>query len=130
MSNNDVISSAFSKIMNAETIGRNEVAIYPCSNLLKNMLTIMNEEGYIGTFEETKDTKGSRLKLFLLGRINKCGTIKPRFVVQMVDYERYEKRYLPAKGFGVLIVSTSNGIMTQEKAKEKKIGGKLLAYCY
>ena len=45
-------------------------------------------------------------------------------------FEKFERRYLPAKGFGILIVSTSIGMMTNEEAKIKMIGGKLLAYVY
>ena len=66
----------------------------------------------------------------LLGNINKCGVIKPRFNAKMKDFERFEKRYLPGKGMGILIVSTSKGIMTLEEARKQKIGGKLLGYCY
>ena len=44
--------------------------------------------------------------------------------------EKFEKRYLPAKGFGLIIVSTSKGLMTHVDAEEKNIGGKMIAYCY
>ena len=60
----------------------------------------------------------------------KCGAIKPNFSVKKDGFEKFEKRYLPAKDFGVLIVSTSQGIMTHVEAKEKKLGGKLIAYVY
>jgi small subunit ribosomal protein S8 len=46
------------------------------------------------------------------------------------EFDKFEKRYLPARGFGIIIVSTNKGIMTLEEAKEKRIGGRLLAYCY
>ncbi len=46
------------------------------------------------------------------------------------EFEKFEKRFLPAKDFGFLILSTSKGIMTHLAAKEKSIGGKLLAYVY
>jgi small subunit ribosomal protein S8 len=48
----------------------------------------------------------------------------------MDEYEKFEKRFLPAKGVGVLIVSTIKGIMTHEEAKGKTLGGRLIAYCY
>ena len=44
--------------------------------------------------------------------------------------EKYEKRYLPAKQFGILIISTPKGLMTHVQAMDKKTGGKLIAYCY
>ena len=46
------------------------------------------------------------------------------------EFEKFEKRYLPAKGFGVLIVSTPKGIVKQEDAVKNNSGGVLLAYCY
>ena len=45
-------------------------------------------------------------------------------------FEKFERRYLPAKDLGILFVSTPKGIMTHYDAKAKKLGGKLLAYCY
>ena len=65
-----------------------------------------------------------------MGNINKCGSIKPRYNIKKEDYEKFEKRYLPAKDFGFLIVSTSKGVMSHMEAKEKNIGGRLLAYFY
>ncbi len=130
MALNDPLSNAMSKIMNAESVGKKEVVIKPCSNMIKTVLTILNEAGYVGSFKEVKDGKGDYLILNLLGRINKCGAIKPRFAVTLDDFEKFEKRFLLAKNFGILLVSTSQGVMTHNKAKEKKIGGKLLAYCY
>ncbi len=130
MSNNDIIANALSKIDNAERIGRHEIVAHPASALLRSILTIMNEHNYIGIFEESKDSRGSRLVVPLLGKINRCGAIKPRYVVKKDALETYEKSFLPAKGFGILIVSTSKGVMTSEQAKEKSMGGKLIAYCY
>jgi len=65
----------------------------------------------------------------LTGNINKCGVIKPRYAVKKDQYEKFEKRYLPAKNMGIIIVSTVNGIVEHNKAQDKKVGGKLLAYC-
>ena len=58
------------------------------------------------------------------------GAIKPRFAVKATEYEKFEKRYLPAKGFGILIVSTVKGLMTHYEAKQQGLGGRLIAYCY
>src|SRR5216117_2393711 len=46
------------------------------------------------------------------------------------DLEKYEARYLPAQDFGVLILTTTEGVISQTKAKEVGVGGKLLAYVY
>jgi len=130
MSLNDTLSNAMSKILNLEKVGKKECMIKPTSKIIKETLILLNEEGYLGAFEEVEDGRGKYLKLNLLSNINECGAIKPRFAVTLKDYEKFEKRYLPAKDFGVLLVSTSKGVMTHYKAKEKKMGGRLIAYCY
>ena len=66
----------------------------------------------------------------LSGRINDCGAVRPRFSVKRTEYERFEKRYLPARDFGILIVSTTEGVMSQKEAMERGLGGVLLAYVY
>jgi small subunit ribosomal protein S8 len=123
---NDPLANVLSKVLNAEKIGQKEVMIKPFSKLIKDVLKVLNEEGYVGTFEE----KDNSLTLNLLGNINKSNVIKPRYAVKVENYEKYEKRYLPAKEFGVLILTTPKGVITHRKAKELKTGGKLLAYCY
>ncbi|HEX32856.1 MAG TPA: 30S ribosomal protein S8, partial [Candidatus Aenigmarchaeota archaeon] len=60
----------------------------------------------------------------------KCGAIKPRFSFSVEDIEKFEKRYLPSKDFGIIVVSTNKGIMTHLEAKQKNLGGILLAYVY
>ena len=98
--------------------------------VIKKVLEIMGRNNYVGEFKELEDGKGNYLAVNLLGNINKCGAIKPRFPLKTGRYEVFEKQFLPAQGFGILIVSTPQGIMTNNDAKEKGIGGKLLAYCY
>ncbi len=130
MSLNDTLSNAMSKILNYEKVGKKECVIKPTSTIIKKVLDTMNAEGYAGKYEEVEDSRGKYIKLALLGNVNSCGAIKPRFSVQLDAYEKFEKRFLPAKDFGILIVSTSQGMMTHYQAKEKKLGGRLMAYCY
>ncbi|MFH1682390.1 MAG: 30S ribosomal protein S8 [Candidatus Woesearchaeota archaeon] len=127
---NDPLASALSKIMNAERRSKKEILVRPASKMIKTILTLMNENNYLGSFEESNDGKGNFLKINLLSNINKCGVIKPRFSTQKDTFEKWEKRYLPAKDFGIILISTPQGIMTHYEAKKKEIGGKLLAYCY
>ena len=127
---NDTLANALSAILNAEKIGKKEYLIRPSSKIIKTILKIMNENSYIGSFEEIINAKGNLLKVNLMGNINKCGAIKPRYSIKKDDYEKFEKRYLPAKDFGIIIVSTPQGIITHNEAKKKGIGGRLLAYCY
>ena len=130
MSLNDTLSNALSNILRDEKLGRSESTIKPSSKVIKKVLGIMKENRYVGNFEETKNAKGSILKLNLLGNINKCGVIKPRYKVKKDQFEKFEERYLLARDMGILIVSTPVGIITHTEAKKKNTGGKLLAYCY
>jgi small subunit ribosomal protein S8 len=127
---NDTLANALSKILANENLGKQEVILYPASKLLKNLLEILKENQYIGDYAEIKDDKGDYLKVNLLGRINKCGVIKPRFSAKVNDFEKYQKRYLPSRDFGIIVMSTSKGLMTQQDSTKKKIGGRLIAYCY
>ncbi|MEK6869781.1 MAG: 30S ribosomal protein S8 [Nanoarchaeota archaeon] len=130
MSLNDNLSNALSNVLMDGKLGRPESTIKPSSKVIRKVLEIMKENGYVGSFEEIKNAKGSVLKLNLLGNINKCGVIKPRYIVKKGQFEKFEERYLLAKDMGILIVSTPAGIITHTEAKKKGIGGKLLAYCY
>lgn len=127
---NDTLSNALSKIFDYEKTGKKELDVTPASKVMEKVLDIMNQANYIGECKITKTNRGKILHLNLLGKINKCGVIKPRFSVKKDGFEKFEKRFLPAKGFGILIVSTSKGIMTHEEAIKKGIGGKLLAFVY
>lgn len=130
MTRKDIISDTLVAIKNAEAVGKQEVVVEPTSKLLKGALKIMQELGYIGEFEYVDDHKGGKFKIALHHKINKCGAIKPRFAVKKAEYEKWEQRYLPARDFGVLIVSTSKGLMTHNESKKQGLGGRLLAYIY
>ena len=127
---NDPLANALSLILNAEKIGKKECEIKPISKVVKKVLEIMKDNQFIGSYKEIKDGKGNMIKINLLGNINKCGAIKPRHSVQKNNFEKYEKRYLPAKGMGMILVSTPKGIVVSDEAKKKGIGGRLIAYFY
>ncbi|MFO7710792.1 MAG: 30S ribosomal protein S8 [Candidatus Woesearchaeota archaeon] len=127
---NDPLANALSSIVNSENVSKKQVTLFPVNNTISRVLEILKEEGYLGVFEENPDSKGTSFTVNLIGKINKAGAIKPRFSVQNEGYEKYEKRFLPARNVGIMIVSTSQGVMTHTQAKKKNIGGKLIAYCY
>lgn len=130
MSLNDPLANALSNILNAEKRGKKECMIKPASNVIKKVLDLMNMNMYVGSYEVIEDSKGNTIKVNLLQKINNCGSIKPRYSVKINEIEKWEKRYLPAKDFGMIIISTSEGIMTHHEAKKKNLGGKLISYCY
>lgn len=130
MSLNDPLAVTLSNIWNAEKIGKTECIAKPASKIIKNVLDLMKKNQYIKKYEVIDDNKGGIIKITLIGKINKCGVIKPRFAIKKTEFEKYEKRFLPAKDFGILIISTPKGIITHNEAKEKKTGGRLLAFVY
>jgi small subunit ribosomal protein S8 len=130
MTNNDPLANVLSYILNYDPKGKKIIVTKDNSTLIRGVLQIMQDNGYIGNFEETVDSKGNTLTINLIGSVNKCGVIKPRFQIGKDNFEKFEKRYLPSKDFGFLIVSTNQGLMKHQEAKEKGIGGTLIAYCY
>lgn len=130
MALNDTLAIAMSNILNAEKVGKSLCTIHPSSKVIKTVLGIMQDAGYIGSYEVQSEGRGGILKVNLIGGLNNCGVIKPRFSVTKAEYDKFEKRFLPAKDFGLIIISTSKGIMTLKEAREKGLGGKLLAFVY
>lgn len=126
----DILNDALSKIRSYEARGKKEVILKPTSNLVQNVLSTLQKANYIGEVERLDDGRGGKFKVQLLGRINKCAVIRPRFPMKKDDMIKFEKQYLPAVNFGILILTTPNGVMSQIEAHDKGIGGRLLAYCY
>ncbi|BEP17521.1 30S ribosomal protein S8 [Pyrofollis japonicus] len=129
----DTLANAMAAIVNAEARAKPEVVIMPASKLIINVLKVMQREGYIGEFEYIDDGRWGKIRVQLLGRINKAGVIKPRFPVKYKDLLRmpdWMRKYLPSRDIGILIISTSQGVMSHREAIEKHVGGVLLAYVY
>jgi len=126
----DPLANALSSIKNAEHKGKQRCIIKPASKLIANILEVLKSEGYIGSFEFVDDKRAGFFEVELIGAINDCGAIKPRYPIKREEMEKWEARYLPARDFGLLMLTTNKGIMTNKKAKELGIGGKLLAYVY
>ena len=127
---NDPLADALSLIKNAEMKGKGTCTICPSSKLIGGVLQLLKEKGYIGNFERMDDGKAGIFQVELIGNINNCGVIKPRYPIKRDELEKWESRYLPAREFGFLILTTTSGVISQTDAKQKGIGGKLLAYVY
>ncbi|MFB6144649.1 MAG: 30S ribosomal protein S8 [Candidatus Nanohaloarchaea archaeon] len=126
----DTLSDALSSINNAARQGKQHATVSPTSNLVQNMLLKLQEEGYVGVFELIEDGKGGKFKVEVEPATNECRPVKPNFYVGSDEYTKWAKRYLPARGFGELLVTTPEGILTHEEAREEGVGGKLLGYVY
>jgi len=127
---NDTLANALSKMKNAENVGRDKIILAPSSKIIVQILKLLKDEGYITDYKEQKDMRGGSIVVNLAKQINNIGSIKPRFSVTLDEFEKFEKRYLPARDFGRIIISTPKGIMTHIQARKERIGGVLLAYVY
>ncbi|TRM87121.1 30S ribosomal protein S8 [Sulfolobus sp. C3] len=127
------LSNALTTIYNNEMRRNKQAIIMPASKLIINVLRVMQKEGYVGEFEFIDDGRWGKITVQLLGRINKCGPITPRYPLtyrQMINLPDYIRRYLPSKEIGIIIVSTSKGVMSHKDASRIRTGGIALGYVY
>jgi small subunit ribosomal protein S8 len=126
----NTVADAMSTLKNAADTGRAECTVQPASRLISELLRVMKEAGYIREYTLVEDGRGNQFKVTMSGMINKCGAISPRFSVKMADMENWEQQYLPSKSIGMLMISTSKGIISHHEARQLGIGGELLGYVY
>jgi small subunit ribosomal protein S8 len=126
----DTLTNGLITVINNEMRNKRECIISPTSKLLGRVLRIMQLNGFIGEFEFIDDGRSGKFKVQLLGRINKCGAVKPRFPVKVDEFEVWEKKFLPSRDVGIMVVSTSQGVIAHREAEEKNLGGRLLAFVY
>ncbi len=126
----DPLADAMNALKVAEHKGHRQARVRPASKTIREVLKILQSEGYIKEFEFVDDSRSGEFRVTLDGKINNCGTVKPRFAVKKGDWDKYEQRYLPSRELGILVVSTSKGILSHGQAKSQGVGGRLLAYAY
>ena len=121
----DIVSDALNKMLNARKAGKTSLTVRRHSKFLLSILAIAKLKGYVKSYKVTDS-----ILTIEFGNINGCQAIKPRFIVKVADIDKYVTRYLPAKNLGIIIISTSQGLMTHQTAQDKNIGGGLIAYIY
>ncbi|CEH17353.1 40s ribosomal protein s22 [Ceraceosorus bombacis] len=125
-----VLNDALNSIVNAERKGKRQVLLRPSSKVTIKFLSVMQQHGYIGEFEIVDDHRSGKIVVQLNGRINKAGVISPRFNVPLSRIEGYASNLLPSRSVGLVILTTSAGIMDHHEARRKHVGGKILGYVY
>lgn len=126
---NDLLADALNTIKTHEMTGKSDCEVRP-SKIVRETLKILQREGYIGDFEYVDEGHQGYFRVKLLGKVNQCGAIKPRLPVKKHEWADWEQKYIPGVGFGMLIVTTPQGLMTNEEAKSASTGGRLVAYIY
>jgi len=126
----DPLTNALNTIMTNEDRHKKECIIAPASGIVGRVLRLIQSRGYIGEIEFIDDGRAGKFRVQLFGRINECRAVTPRYSVKVRDMERWEKRFLPGRNLGVLILTTPGGVFTHYDAEERNLGGRLLAYVY
>jgi small subunit ribosomal protein S8 len=129
MAISDPVADMLTKIRNASMAKHEKVEI-PTSKLKLQIVKILKNEGYIKNFKKVVSKDGMNvIRVFLkyddkqnpvLHGIEKISTPGRRV------YSGYRDMPRVFNGYGVVVVSTSSGIITGKKASEKKVGGELI----
>ena len=129
----DTISDMLTRIRNAN-LAKHQIVQIPSTKVTRNIANVLLTEGFIESFEELKNGLSSSLLLSLkyngkertplITKITRAS--KPGLRV----YSSAKKMPRILGGFGTAIVSTSKGLMTDQKAREEGIGGELLCYIW
>lgn len=123
----DPIADMLTQIRNAQAVEKPTVSI-PFSNLKYEIAKILEKEGYIKKAEK----KSRKVKKILEISLNYKENIPAITGLRKVS-KLGQRIYLPVRkikkvrsGFGMAVVSTSKGLMTDKEARKKKLGGEIL----
>ena len=128
----DTIADMLTTIRNGLVISKKFVNT-PSSKLKLNILKILQEEGYIKSFKEDEIKKRIKEIKIILSYVNGEPSIKLISRISKPGRRVYSKiKDLPSyfKGYGVTIVSTSKGIMTDKKARISNLSGEILCQVF
>lgn len=132
MSMSDPIADMLTRVRNANQAGHETVSM-PSSKKLVEIARIMKEEGFVTGYEVIKDKPVDKLEVTLKYGSNKKKTIRGIKRISKPGLRIYAgKEDLPRVlgGLGCAIISTSNGVMTDRDARQRGIGGEVIAYIW
>jgi small subunit ribosomal protein S8 len=128
MNNQDPIADMLTRIRNANRVGRRMVLI-PRSKICLGIAQVLKDEGYIEQYDSIDDSKQGQIRVKLKYALN------GEKVIHDIDRESKPGRRvykgvedLPRvlNGMGIVVISTSKGVMSDRKAREANVGGELL----
>ena len=127
----DPIADMLTRIRNANMKKHATVDI-PASRMKKEIASILLEEGYIKEIQEIQDNKQGILRITLkyVGKEKVISGIKRISKPGLRVYVGTEELPKVLGGLGIAIISTSNGIMTDKKARQLGVGGEVLAFVW
>ena len=129
----DPIADFLTRIRNAAMAGHRVVEI-PASNLKKEMTKILFDQGYILSYKIIENKVQDVIKIALkYDKNSKESVIKKLERVSTPGLRQYRGAHeMPRvlNGLGIAIISTSQGVMTNKKARQENVGGEVLCYVY
>lgn len=131
----DIIADIITSIRNAD-MDRKRVVRIAYTNITENIVKILLREGFIENVRKHKETKKSFLVLTLRHRRNRKRSYKNFLNLKRISrpglriYSNYQRIPRILGGMGIVIISTSRGIMTDREARLERIGGEVLCYIW
>lgn len=130
----DPIADYLTRLRNAIKAGHRVVEV-PASKIKKEITKILFEQGYILNYKFMEgDTPSGIIKIALkydpADKVNAINGLRRVSRPGLRQYTGYKEMPRVLNGLGIAILSTSQGVMTNKEAKERKIGGEVLCYVY
>ncbi|MBR3132338.1 30S ribosomal protein S8 [Candidatus Saccharibacteria bacterium] len=123
----DQIADLITRIRNAVLVGKNEILV-PTSKLKRGIVEVLAKNGYVSTFEVVEGTPRGMLRVVIneVGNNAKINEITKVSKPGRRVYSSADDIPTIKSGRGMVIVSTSKGLMTGREAKKNRLGGEIL----
>nr|YP_010986138.1 ribosomal protein S8 [Polyopes affinis]WOL37056.1 ribosomal protein S8 [Polyopes affinis] len=130
---NDTIADMLTRIRNAN-LAKHQIVQVPATKITRNIVKVLQEEGFICEFEEV----GENLKAYLLISLKYKGKNKQPIITALKRiskpglrvYANHKELPRVLGGIGIAIISTSKGVMTDRHARHYGLGGEVLCYIW